>query len=129
MAQQTRTGLYEYIESDQAFYLAYEVYEPDVTMLKEVHRVQPAAHVITPSRYTCSDCVRNLPRMARIAEHLPGWTWEVFPSSDEERRQSLNITRIPTFIVYDAEGGQELGRIVENPATGSLEQDLLNIVS
>jgi hypothetical protein len=122
------TALHHYIEVDEGFYAIYEAYEPDVPTLVKVRETQPTAHVITPSRYTCSDCARNLPRMARIAEHLPGWTWEVFPDEDVERKAALGITRIPTFVVTDGEGGRELGRIVENPASGSLEQDLLRIV-
>ena len=117
----TRTVLHTYIEHDAVFYTFYEEYEPDTDLIDRIRAAQPAAHVITPSRASCPDCARNLPRMARIAEHLPGWTWEVFDSdSHAERRAALGIQRIPTFIVYDRQGGEELGRIVENPASGSL---------
>ncbi len=125
----TDTALHRYIEVDEGFYHAYESYLPDIETIARIHTLQPRAHVVTPSRYTCKDCVRNLPQMARIAEHLPGWTWEVFDSSaDPERRAALHITRVPTFVVYEYEGGPELGRIIENPTSGSLEYDLLQIV-
>ncbi|GAB4467718.1 MAG: hypothetical protein Kow00124_00990 [Anaerolineae bacterium] len=124
----TDTPLHQHIAVDEGFYAAYEAYEPDLPVIERIRLVQPTAHVITPSRYTCPDCARNIPHMARIAEHLPGWTWEVFDSSDQERRAALGIIRIPTFIVYDRPGGKELGRIIENPASGSLEHDLLAIV-
>lgn len=124
----THTILHRYIEVDADYYATYEHYEPDLAVLEQIRQLQPEAHVITPSRYSCSDCARNLPRMARIADHLPGWTWEVFDSTtNRERKQDLGITRIPTFIVYDR-GGKELGRIIENPISGSLERDLLRIV-
>jgi hypothetical protein len=125
----TNTALHQYIEADAGFYQLYEAYDPDQSILAQIHAALPAAHVVTPSRYTCGDCIRNIPRMARIAESLPGWTWDVFDSdTNPERRAALGILRIPTFIVYDREGGRELGRIIENPTTMSLERDLLNIV-
>lgn len=125
--QKTNTSLHEYVELDEGFYAAYEQYQADEARVEQIRATLPVAHVITPSRYSCSDCARNLPKLARIAEGLPGWTWEVFSSTDDARRQALHITHVPTFIVYESEGGRELGRIVENPASGSLEQDLLEI--
>jgi hypothetical protein len=130
MEQVTRTALHGHIEPDEAFYTVYEGYVPDAETLAAVRTARPAAHVVVASRYTCPDCLRHVPRMARLAEHLPGWTWEVFESNvDPERRAALNISRIPTFIVYDRQDGVELGRIVENPLTGALERDLLAIVA
>lgn len=124
----TRTALHTYVALDEGFYAAYEAYQPDTKTLRKVAAILPTAHVITPSRYTCRDCARNLPQMARIAEHLPGWTWEVFNSeTGQERMAALGVTAIPTFIVCEREGGRELGRIVENPTSGSLESDLLAI--
>jgi hypothetical protein len=129
MAEQTiYTALHRYTEVDPDYYQAYEDYEPDVASVEQIRAIRSVAHVLTPSRYSCSDCARNIPKMTRIAEHLPGWTWEIFDSKDADRRAALGITRIPTFIVYDAAGGKELGRIVENPVGGSLEVDLLRIV-
>lgn len=128
-SERLHTALHCYIEADEGFYAVYETYQADEATLAQVRAAQPVAHVITPCRHTCPDCRRNVPAMARIAEHLPGWTWEVFDSdSNAERRAALGIVRIPTFIVYDREGGRELGRIIENPASGSLERDLLEIV-
>lgn len=125
----TDTALHQYIEVDNTYYRIYERHRPDLDQIARVRRAQPQAHVVVASRYSCPDCARNLPRMARIAEHLPGWTWEVFDSGENpERKAALNITRIPTFIVYEHEGGRELGRIVENPVSGTLVADLLGIV-
>ncbi len=125
----TCLSIKSYVEADEGYFAAYESYQPNLDIIAQVRVLRPEAHVITPSRRTCPDCARHIPRMARIADHLPGWTWEVFDSTpNAERRARLGITRIPTFIVYDREGGNELGRIVENPTSGSLEQDLLQIV-
>ncbi len=122
------TALHQYVEVNDTYYRIYERYQPNTDGLAALNAARPAAHVVAVSRYTCPDCARNVPRMARIAEHLPGWTWEIFDGQAEpERKAALNIIRVPTFIVYDAPGGRELGRIVENPITGSLVDDLLQI--
>ena len=67
-----------------------------------------------------------MPRFARIAEKLSGWTIDLL-GDDSETRERLAIKRIPTFIVRSPETGQELGRIVESPSGDSLEDDLLAI--
>ena len=124
------TPLHDYVQQEEAFYDLYLSYHPDINTLQKIHEIIPAAHVIIPSRYSCKDCVRNVPQMTRIAEHLPGWTWDIFSSEDNrERMQALQIERIPTIIVYDKTDNRELGRIIENPVSGSLEADLLGIVS
>jgi hypothetical protein len=125
----TQTSLQEYVELDDAYFAAYEAYEPDSGTLMRINMTRAQAHVVIPSRRSCSDCARNLPQMARIAERLPDWSWEVFNTTDNAQRSAdLKIMAVPTFIVYDHEGGRELGRIVENPASGSLEKELLRIV-
>jgi hypothetical protein len=123
------TALHRYIAHDDAHYRMYEVYEPDAGLLDRVRRAMPRAHVVAAGCMTCPDCARNIPRMARIAEYLPGWTWDVFDADeDPARRAALGAALVPTFVVYD-EDGQEVGRIVENPSGGSLEADLLCIVA
>ena len=123
-----RTPLNDYIELDEGYFAIYESAEPDLALVMQLSATLPGAHVVIPSRRTCPDCLRNIPHMARIAEHLPGWTWEIYASSDNpERNAILKVRAVPTFVVFDHEGGRELGRIVENPASGSLEQDLLDI--
>lgn len=123
------TALHEYISLNNTYYRIYERYQADTGLLVQLIAARPSAHVVVASRYACPDCARNLPRMTRIAEYLPGWTWEVFDSSeDEARKAALGVVRIPTFIVYDEVDGRELGRIVENPVSGSLLKDLLGIV-
>jgi hypothetical protein len=125
----TDTTLHHYIETDLGYYEAYEAYTADLPAIEKIGNLLPQAHVVIPSRRLCSDCARNIPQITKIAEYLPGWSWDIFENADyPERRESLNITHVPTFIVYDREGGQELGRIIENPQTGSLEHDLLLIL-
>ena len=125
-----KTPVLEYVELNEGYYAAYEAYTPDLGTITRIAIARPTAHVVIPSRMSCSDCIRNVPRMARIANYLPGWTWEVYDhDSHPVRNIELGIASVPTFIVYDFEGGNELGRIVENPVSGWLEADLLQLVT
>ncbi|MGE3268203.1 MAG: hypothetical protein AB7P40_05610 [Chloroflexota bacterium] len=112
----------------------YDHYRPKLETLRRIAALLPRAHVQIVSATWCKDCRRELPRFAAIIRHLDGWSVELL-GDDPETRGRLEITRIPTFIVRSAgdgaaggsDVGSELGRIVESPATGSLEDDLLAI--
>ena len=122
---QPASSLEEYIQHDPGYLRVYEAYKPDTVVLEKIRKELPAARMVIISASWCPDCRRNVPRMARISQHLPEWKFEIYPREDEARTQSLGIRAIPTFIVY--QGEKELGRIVENPALGSLEADLYEI--
>lgn len=123
---QPAQALQEYIRHDSGFLRVYDAYKPDLATLEKIRERMPQARIVTISASWCPDCRRNVPRMARLAEHLPGWQFEIYPREDEARANALNIRAIPTFIVY--RGDREIGRIIENPALGSLEADLWGIV-
>lgn len=130
MKVEPNTALHHYIAHDDAHYRMYEAYQPDAEAIAAIHRAMPRAHVLTAGCMSCPDCTRNIPRMARIAEYLPDWRWDVFDADeDPARRAALGATLVPTFIVYDEVDGREVGRIVENPTRGSLEADLLRIAA
>lgn len=106
----------------------YRGYRPRAEILDQVADALPAAHVLVVSGTWCGDCRREVPKLARIMEHLPpSWTVEM-AQDDDTAREKYAVLAIPTFIVLDAPGGTELGRIVESPAgqTG-IEGDLLAI--
>jgi hypothetical protein len=125
----TDSPLHRYIEVDEGWYRLYEQYQPAVFKLRQIDHLRPQAHVVVCSRVNCSDSARNIPPLTRIAEHLPGWMWEIVDVDVDVRRSAeLGIAGIPTIIVYDEAGEDELGRIAENPISGSLEHDLLQIV-
>ena len=80
----------------------------------------------------CPDSRREVPRMYKILDYLnvPDSNLTVICVDRDKKAgdidiSSLNIERIPTFIVYV--NGEEKGRIVEKPQM-SLEIDLKNIV-
>ena len=104
----------------------YERYRPVPETIGRIAELLPSAHVEVVAASWCKDCRREVPRFARIAERLSGWTVDLL-GDDPATRERLAIIRIPTFIVRNAETGQELGRIVESPSGASLEADLLAI--
>lgn len=123
------TALHRYVELNGTYTRIYERYTADSELVAQVAAARPTAYVVVASRFACPDCARSVPRMTRIAEGLPGWEWDIFNvETDRTREKALAVVRIPIFIVYDAEGGRELGRIVERPASGSLATNLLRIV-
>jgi thiol-disulfide isomerase/thioredoxin len=81
----------------------------------------------------CPDSRREVPKFMRI---LDIWKFPVsqvsFIGVDNAKLspvgeyESLNIQRVPTFILY--KNNIEAGRIIENPVT-SLEQDMVNILT
>jgi|GEM_PF-494179 thioredoxin reductase (NADPH) len=123
---QAAESLQTYIQHDAGFQRVYEAYKPDLAMLDKIREHLPQARVVTISASWCPDCRRNVPRLARISQHLPDWKFEIYPREDQARAKSLDIRAIPTFIVY--QGEKEIGRIIENPTLGSLEADLWEIV-
>jgi thiol-disulfide isomerase/thioredoxin len=81
----------------------------------------------------CPDSRREVPKFMRI---LDLWRFPItkvnFIGVDNAKLspvgeyESLNIQRVPTFIIY--KNNNEAGRIIENPVT-SLEQDMVNILT
>jgi hypothetical protein len=125
----TETPLHRYIAFDDGWYTLYEQYQPKAFKLRQINDLKPTTHVVVCTRDYCSDSARHIPALTRIAEDLPGWTWQIVDVGiDPTQRTRLSVRRSPTIIVYDQDGGDELGRIVENPISGSLEHDLLQIV-
>jgi thiol-disulfide isomerase/thioredoxin len=101
---------------------------PDDGILQRVKALRPHALVKVAAASWCPDCRRNIPKLARISEQLAGWEFRLVELGTPEA-QELGVRAIPTIVVFDADSGRELGRIVEEPRYGSLEQDLLEIVS
>lgn len=104
----------------------YEHYRPLPETIGRIKQSLPAAHVEVVAAAWCGDCRRQVPRFAKIAERLSGWTFDLL-GDDPATRERLEIRRIPTFIVRNPDNGEELGRIVETPSGESLEADLLAI--
>jgi thiol-disulfide isomerase/thioredoxin len=107
-------------------------YDPEVViMLKEVISQDVTITIVMGT--WCPDSRREVPRFMRILEAIDFPAERVkfigvdnVKNSPVENYSSLNIMRVPTFIVY--KNNIEKGRIIENPTT-SLEQDMVNILT
>lgn len=109
----------------------YEFKSDVVNQLLDINKDDVSIKIILGT--WCPDSRREVPRFLRILD-----IWQ-FPSTkvtfigvDNAKLSpvgeyvSLNIERVPTFIIY--KNNIEAGRIIENPKT-SLEQDMLNILA
>lgn len=120
-------ALLGYVREEPAYREAYAAYTPDEGILAQVQAVCPRALVKIAAASWCPDCRRNIPKLARISEHLAGWEFRLMELGSPES-QALGVRAIPTIVVFDPDSGRELGRIVEEPRFGSIEKDLLEIV-
>jgi thioredoxin 1 len=80
----------------------------------------------------CPDSLNNVPQFIRIVDRLgAGVTVRYFSlpkKADKSIRyfvENLKVDRVPTFLFY--RGDKEIGRIVENPKIGMIE-DFMDIV-
>ena len=80
----------------------------------------------------CSDSCENVPRFIKIMDLLSAaWPVQYFDVAEKESGgtsffiEELHVDRVPTFIFY--RDGREIGRIVEKPKVGMIE-DVLEIL-
>lgn len=112
----------------------YKDYEYDTEVVKELKKKKVSSYEIVVFFGTwCEDTHRELPRLMKIldAVNYPEQKLKLIavnrrietPNGEDVPH---NIRRVPTIIVRKY--GRELGRIIEHTQSGSLEQDLLNII-
>jgi len=102
-------------------------YQPDPAMLEAVKsRLGPGLRIDVYLGLWCSDSLRNVPQFIKIIDLLgAGGTVRYFTlprKADKEQKYFLEepkVERVPTFIFYRDD--REIGRIVENPKAGMLE--------
>lgn len=128
MTSPNGTALRDYISSSADYYAIYERYRPDEAALARLVATGEQAHVRIYYTTACGECARHLPALARIAERLPGWTWELIEDQEARLKEAECRLTTPIITVSDAQGNL-LGAINGNPLSGSLETDLLHIVS
>lgn len=128
MTVSRHTTLHEHVLRSQGYYAVYERYRPDEAALAGIAASGVRAHVRIYYESTCGECIRHIPALARIAEHLPGWTWELIRVEDARLKEAECSLSMPIITVSDG-NGRLLGAINGNPVRGSLEADLLYIVS
>lgn len=82
----------------------------------------------------CEDSKREYPRLMKILDEAKFPEQRMVTYAVNESKKSFygeeegkDIRFVPTIIFY--RGGKEVGRIVESPVSGSLEEDILMIVN
>ena len=120
------TKLVVYVRQELGAGTEYDGYRPRLDTIRQVAEALPEARVTIVTATEDPTCQREVARLARILEHLPGWTHSLVEDSPAARHRYA-VTQVPTIIVHGVGPGRELGRIVRGPTLGSLETDLLTI--
>lgn len=112
----------------------YSDYEYDPQVIKELKKNSLNSHeIIVFFGSWCGDTHRELPRLIKILDAVKHPEQKLKLIAVNRKRETpdgedvpYNIKRVPTIIVKRF--GKELGRIIEIPQSGSIEQDLLDII-
>lgn len=114
--------------------LEYDSYEVKADMVKSM-RTKLKKHRIEVFMGTwCDDSKREFPRLMRILDEAKFPKERLLIYAVNESKKSFygeeggkDVRYVPAIIFY--KGGKEVGRIVESPVSGSLEEDILMIVN
>lgn len=112
----------------------YESYTPNAEMVKEFKGKLKKYRIEIFMGTWCEDCRREYPRLMKILKEAKFPESRMITYAVNESKKSFygenegkDIRFAPTIIFY--RGGKEVARIVESPASGSLEEDILMIVN
>jgi len=113
----------------------YTEYEVESVKLKGLEDKVSEYDIVTFIGTWCGDSKRELPRLYKILESVNYpivSKMKVYGVNREKKttkglEKGKSITHVPTIIFY--KDGKEVGRIVESPVTGYLEEDIAMIVS
>ncbi|MBN2638324.1 MAG: thioredoxin family protein [Bacteroidales bacterium] len=115
-----------------AFNYEYNSYKPNANLISEIKKNINKTRITIVFGSWCGDSKLQVGRFYKILNEAgyPPKNIKAFAVNRKLKATGtkvdrLNITRVPTFIVYYK--GKEIGRITESPKT-SLEGDLANIL-
>ena len=126
----------EYVEGMAEIYkllfkAAYDEYKVNKNVVKRIEKLLngKTLNILVLAAEWCPDSRRNVPALARIADHISLIHLSIHEvNKGDELSTKFGLVKIPTIIIYD-ENWVELGRIIENPLSGSVEMDLEKILS
>ena len=112
----------------------HDEYAIDKKTVEELKKEKLSSYNMTVVLGTwCGDSHREVPRLMKILESVNYPEQKLTIIAVNRKKESpggeegiYNIQRVPTIIVQKY--GKEIGRIIETPATGYLERDLLAII-
>jgi hypothetical protein len=109
-----------------------EAYEPDARLIERLRAIEQPVHLQVVMATWCGDSRQHVPRLLKsIATAAnPNITVDLIGVGPDfvtpmETIAGQDITNIPTVIVQ--RDGKELGRFVETPANGTVEDDVCDI--
>ncbi|GGP01476.1 hypothetical protein GCM10010992_02000 [Cloacibacterium rupense] len=113
---------------------SYKIYPTDKPTIESLKKAKINSYNITVFLGTwCEDSHRNFPRLIKILDETKFPKNKLLIIAVNRKKQSpngeevkYNITKVPTIILEKY--GKEIGRITEEPETGYIEKDLLNII-
>ncbi len=111
----------------------YDQYQPDQGMLEAVKsKLGSGIRIDVYLGLWCSDSLKNVPPFLKIIDGLGAGVTVRYLSLPRKADKAiqyfveeLKVERVPTFIFY--QGDKEIGRIVENPKAGMLE-DFMDVL-
>ncbi|KLT67590.1 thioredoxin family protein [Pedobacter sp. BMA] len=128
----TREGITSFPEFKEMFDPLYAAYTPDAATLIELKKLIKDEKITIVFGTWCGDSKVNVPNFYKILDdlHFKEKNVSLIAVDGHKKAENgiidgLDISRVPTFIVFDKKG-KELGRITEGPKT-TLEGDLLDI--
>lgn len=122
-------------EPFSTWYLSeYDSYKVNPAMIKDIKRKLKRYRIEVFMGSWCEDSKREYPRLMKILDEAKFPENRIVTYAVNENKKSFygeelgkDIRFVPTIIFY--RGGNEIGRIVESPVSGSLEEDILMIVN
>ena len=112
----------------------YDSYQTNPAMIKDFKSKLKLFRVEIFMGTWCEDSQREYPRFLKILDEAKFPKQRMITYAVNESKKSFyseeigkDIRFVPTFIFY--KGGKEVGRIVESPTSGLLEEDILMIVN
>lgn len=129
----SRDGMATFPEFKEMFDPLYDSYAPDSSVVAQLKPLLANTHIKIIFGTWCGDSKVYVPHFFKIldAAKYSEKQVEIIAVDGHKKAEnglidSLDIQRVPTFIVYNS-GNKELGRIIEHP-TNTLEADLLEIL-
>jgi len=111
-------------------------------VVKELKKYVDKTFIVVFSAEWCKDCAANVPVLALLADKIelkvrvfgglqkdplnPNEKWWIPPSPPEVKE--FKVERTPHIVIFHIDG-QELGRIIENPAPNkTIEEEILELL-
>lgn len=113
-----------------------DVYEPDGKIVDRLKAIDRPVRLEVVLATWCGDSRQHVPRLLKSVARAanPNITVELIGIDADFLQPAAvvagrNITNVPTVIVSSATEGVELGRFVETPANGTIEDDICDIAT